>query len=72
MACVIFISPKTGMAIYSVLRRTLIVQSALLALTVLPILADEGNGNVEYATNVVATSTILFIAVIPVAMLLIL
>ena len=41
------------------------------ALTVLPILADEGKGDVEYATNVVTTSTILFIAVIPVVMLLV-
>lgn len=70
MAFSIFVSAKTGMTIDSALRRTLIVQAAVPALTVLPILADEGNGDVEYATNVVTTSTILFIAVIPVVMLL--
>ena len=71
MAFIIFVSAKTGMTIDSALRRTLIVQAAVPALTVLPILADEGNGDVEYATNVVTTSTILFIAVIPVVMLLV-
>ena len=71
MAFIILVSAKTGMTIDSALRRTLIVQAAVPALTVLPILADEGNGDVEYATNVVTTSTILFIAVIPVVMLLV-
>jgi len=70
MAFIIFASAKTGMTIDSVLRRTLIVQTAVPALTVLPILADEGNGDIEYATNVVTTSTILFIVLIPVVMLL--
>lgn len=70
-AFIIFVSAETGMIIDSVLRRTLIVQAAVPALTVLPILADEGKGDVEYATNVVTTSTILFIAVIPVVMLLV-
>ena len=70
-AFIIFVSAETGMIIDSVLRRTLIVQAAVPALTVLPILAYEGKGDVEYATNVVTTSTILFIAVIPVVMLLV-
>jgi len=70
-AFIIFVSAETGMIIDSVLRRTVIVQAAVPALTVLPILADEGKGDVEYATNVVTTSTILFIAVIPVVMLLV-
>ena len=70
-AFIIFVSAETGMIIDSALRRTLIVQAAVPALTVLPILADEGKGDVEYATNVVTTSTILFIAVIPVVMLLV-
>lgn len=45
---------------------TLIVQSAVPALAVLPILAHAANGDVEYATNVVTTSTLLFIIVIPI------
>ncbi len=45
---------------------TLIVQSAVPALAVLPILVHAANGDVEYATNVVTTSTLLFIIVIPI------
>lgn len=44
---------------------TLIIQSAVPALAVLPILANEAKGDVKYATNVVTTSTLLFMAVIP-------
>lgn len=52
-------------------RNTLIMQSAMPALTVQPILANEGKGDVQYATGLVALSTILFIAVAPVMMLII-
>ena len=38
------------------------------ALTVLPILANEGKADVKFATNVVATSTVLFAIVIPIVM----
>lgn len=51
-----------------VLRKTLIVQSATPMLAVSPILAAESNGDVEYATNLVVTSTILFIVVVPILM----
>ena len=44
--------------------KTFIVQSAVPALAVLPILVNEAKGDVEYATNVVTTSTILFVIVI--------
>ena len=47
---------------------TLIVQSAISGLAVLPILAGQYHGDVKYATNVVTTSTLLFIVVIPVIM----
>ncbi|MGR6981392.1 AEC family transporter [Testudinibacter sp. P27/CKL/0425] len=50
----------------SIEAQTLIVQSAVPALAVLPILAHAANGDVEYATNVVTTSTLLFIIVIPI------
>ena len=43
----------------------IIVQSATPALAVLPILASHGDGDVEFSTNVVTLSTILFIIVVP-------
>lgn len=45
---------------------TFMVQAAVPRLAVLPILANEGKGDVQYATNVVTTSTILFVVVIPI------
>lgn len=50
------------------LRQTLIVQSATPMLAVLPILANEAHGDVKYATNLVTTSTILFVVVVPILM----
>ncbi len=47
---------------------TLIVQSAVPGLAVLPLLVGESHGDVKYATNLVTTSTILFIIVIPILM----
>lgn len=46
--------------------KTFVVQSAAPALAVLPILADQGDGDVEFSTNVVTLSTILFIVVVPI------
>ena len=46
--------------------KTFVVQSAAPALAVLPILASQGNGDVEFSTNVVTLSTILFIVVVPI------
>ncbi|MGI6755881.1 MAG: AEC family transporter [Atopobiaceae bacterium] len=48
--------------------QTFMVQSAIAGLAVLPILANEGRGDVGYATNVVTTSTILFAVIVPVLM----
>ena len=45
--------------------KTMIVQSSVSALAVLPILANEAKGDVRFATNVVTTSTILFMIVVP-------
>ena len=45
---------------------TFIIQAAVPALTVLPILANEGKADVRFATNVVVTSTILCAVEIPV------
>lgn len=47
-------------------EKTLILQSAVSALAVLPILANEAKGDVRYATNVVTASTVLFIIVVPI------
>ena len=46
--------------------KTFMIQSATPALAVLPILANQGKGDVEFSTNVVTLSTVLFIAVIPI------
>ena len=45
---------------------TFIIQDAVPALTVLPILANEGKGDVRFATNVVVTSTLLCAVVVPI------
>jgi len=52
----------------SLLKQTLIVQSATPMLAVLPILAADAHGDVKYATNLVTTSTILFVVVVPILM----
>ena len=46
--------------------KTFMSQSATPALAVLPILANQGKGDVEFSTNVVTLSTVLFIVVIPI------
>ena len=49
--------------------KTFVVQSAAPALAVLPILASQGDGDVEFSTNVVTLSTVLFVVVIPIVMI---
>lgn len=68
MAAALLLAGSFGIALPSLLKNTMIVQAAVPALTVLPILAGDADGDVEYATNVVVTSTILFVIVIPVVM----
>ena len=46
--------------------QTFIIQSATPALAVLPILANQGDGDVEFSTNIVTLSTVLFVIVIPI------
>ncbi|WP_049530568.1 AEC family transporter [Streptococcus pseudopneumoniae] len=46
--------------------KTFMIQSSTPALAVLPILANQGKGDVEFSTNVVTLSTVLFIVVIPI------
>lgn len=57
-----------GVSLPTMFSQTMIVQSATPMLAVLPILAAESHGDVKYATNIVTTSTILFIVVIPILM----
>lgn len=59
---------KHNMTIPSVEQGTLIIQAAAPGLAVLPILVGEAKGDVEYATNVVTTSTVLFVIVVPILM----
>lgn len=57
-----FCAPNMGTAEF----KTFMIQSATPALAVLPILANQGKGDVEFSTNVVTLSTLLFIVVIPI------
>ena len=68
MAAALLLAGSFGIALPSLLKNTMIVQAAVPALTVLPILAGDADGDVEYATNVVVTSTVLFVVVIPLVM----
>ncbi|MEJ6400047.1 AEC family transporter [Nicoliella lavandulae] len=52
----------------AMLSQTMIVQAATPMLAVLPVLASESHGDVKYATNIVTTSTVLFIVVVPILM----
>ncbi|MDF7637926.1 AEC family transporter [Lactobacillus sp. ESL0791] len=54
-----------------VFTQTLILQAALPALAVVPILADRYHCDVKFATNLVVSTSILFIIVVPIVMLLI-
>ena len=56
---------KSWLALPAAEAKTLIVQSSVSALAVLPILANEARGDVRFATNVVTTSTLLFVVVVP-------
>ena len=61
-------APVIHLSIPNLMGETFIVQAATPALSVLPILANDAHGDVDYATNVVVLSTLLFIIVIPVLM----
>ncbi|GEP18741.1 AEC family transporter [Pediococcus argentinicus] len=67
----ILLGSHMGHALPTMEMQTLIVQASAPGLAVMPILANESHGDVEYATNLVTTSTILFIVVVPIVMTLI-
>ncbi len=58
-----------GVDMVSIFRKTLVVQSATPCLAVLPILAHTYNCDVEFSTNIVVITSILFIVVTPLIML---
>jgi auxin efflux carrier (AEC) len=68
MIAVILLVTRAGYAIPSLELSTLVMQSAVPALTVLPVLAHEGRGDVRYATGIVALSTLLFVLAAPAVM----
>lgn len=67
---IILIKIGAGMGIHlpSLMRQTVVVQSATPMLAVLPILAGEAHGDVKYATDIVVMSTVLFVIVVPILM----
>lgn len=68
MIVVLTVFKGMGQVVPSLEQNTLIIQSAAPGLAVLPILVGQAHGDVEYATNVVTTSTILFVIVMPILM----
>ncbi|MGX6592016.1 hypothetical protein SAMN02745174_00332 [Cetobacterium ceti] len=67
MVCVLLIAMKGfDIQLSNLLVRTFVVQSGVPMLAVLPILAGESGGDVKYATNLLVSSTVLFIVVVPI------
>lgn len=71
MILLLMAAAQGGVTLEATEKGTFIMQSAVPALTVLPVLAHEGKGDVHYATSLVAFSTLLFAGVAPVMMLII-
>lgn len=68
MIGILMLATHGGAQIPNLESSTLIIQAAAPGLAVLPILAGQAHGDVEYATNVVTTSTVLFVVVVPILM----
>lgn len=69
MIVVVIVSQKVfGVDMVPMLKGTLIVQSGVPMLAVLPILATEAHGDVKYATTLLVSSTVIFIVIIPILM----
>lgn len=64
MIILIILGAKISGTIPALESKTYIIQASAPALAVLPILANESNGDVKYATNVVTTSTVLFAIIV--------
>ncbi len=57
-----------GTSLPTIESNSFIIQSAAPGLAVLPILVDQSHGDVDYTTNLVTTSTVLFVIVVPILM----
>lgn len=66
MVILIILGTKISGTMPALESKTYIIQASAPALAVLPILANESNGDVKYAINVVTTSTVLFAIVVAV------
>ena len=66
MVILIILGTKISGTMPALESKTYIIQASAPALAVLPILANESNGDVKYATNIVTTSTVLFTIVVAV------
>lgn len=69
MTILIFIGAQAGLTITPVFYKTLIIQAATPTFAVLPVLATTYHSDVQFATNIVVTSSVLFIIVVPIIML---
>ena len=49
----------------TLLKETFIIQSTIPTLVIMPILAAEAGGDVDFATNIVTMTTIAYLAVLP-------
>lgn len=63
-----FLTSVSSVVVIVLMREKFIVQAAIPALAVLPILANEAHGDVKYATDIVVMSKVLFIVVVPILM----
>lgn len=68
MLAVLLAFSHGGIAVPDVAMSTYVIQAAAPGLAVLPILVGRSHGDVAYATNVVVTSTVLFVVVVPILM----
>lgn len=71
MGCIIWFGYRTlGINMAKTFSQTLVIQAATPSLAVLPILAENYNCDVDFATSIVVSTSVLFIIVVPVIMLL--
>lgn len=69
MFLIILCGVHMGISINPMFHKTLIIQAATPSLAVLPILADQYHCDVEFATDLVAATSVLFVIVIPIIMM---
>lgn len=66
MFVLLFLATKISGDFVDLDQKTYMVQTSAPVFAVLPILVHEARGDVKYATNIVTTSTILFVIVLPI------